>query len=142
MFGCCPAHGGVPRLHGQTARPDRRGRTPPGPLEESERKAPCFASPRDGSHTDTHTSAVHISQFTHAHSHAGAGTWGRFAEVTGDLGAGLEMNGGPPDNWATVEWSTGPELAVACRASGAESSFVDRCGGSEFRKKRCRFCVP
>lgn len=71
-----------------------------------------------------HTSVVHSSHFT---VHTRTFTRWNVGAVRGSnrrFRCGLEMDGGPPDNWATVEWSTGPELAVACSASGAAQSRV------------------
>jgi hypothetical protein len=82
-----------------------------------------------------HTSVVHTRTFTRWNVGAVRGSNRRFR-------CGLEMDGGPPDNWATVEWATGPEVAVACRASGAAQSRVSSTvAAAASSGKKCRFCV-
>jgi hypothetical protein len=76
-------------------------------------------------HTLTRTPHLNSSQFTvHTQAHSHAGTWGRFAEVTGDLGAVWKWTVGRLTIGLRWSGSTGPELAVACRASGAAQSRV------------------
>ena len=100
---------------------------------------PCFASPRDGSHSTVHTHTWNVRG-----SPEGTGDFrvrcGREKERRLARRPEASWLGGPPGNWATVEWARSSR-----KTSGAEereSSLVDRCSSSGFGGKPSNLLCP
>lgn len=125
MFGCCLADG---EFHDCMANCWSRSTRTNAALDESERKASCFASPRDGSHFTLH---LFFFLWEQVHTH----TWNvrGSPEVTGDfrVRCGTEKERRLARRPEALGWVG--RLAIGLRWSGPEVAVTHQARRSENR---------